>query len=81
MGQVTSVRRASEKEPATIDAALRPERLFARGGLNNFGEIAIDHGLDAHFFHFPLAELALPAHALRNARSIARGASSGSSRS
>jgi alkaline phosphatase D len=33
---------ATLKEPATIDADLGPERLFARGGLNNFGEIAVD---------------------------------------
>jgi hypothetical protein len=29
-------------EPERIDADLGPSRLFARGGLNNFGEIAID---------------------------------------
>jgi alkaline phosphatase D len=33
---------ATLKEPAMIDADLGPERLFARGGLNNFGEIAVD---------------------------------------
>jgi alkaline phosphatase D len=33
---------ASLKQPAAIDADLGPERLFARGGLNNFGEIAAD---------------------------------------
>jgi alkaline phosphatase D len=33
---------ATPKEPENIDAALGPERLFAQGGLNNFGEIAVD---------------------------------------
>jgi alkaline phosphatase D len=33
---------ATPKEPGTIDGSVGPERLFARGGINNFGEIAAD---------------------------------------
>ncbi|GAA4410347.1 helix-turn-helix domain-containing protein [Actinokineospora soli] len=36
--------------------------------------LMFDHGLDAHFFRFPLAELALPAHALREVSARRLGA-------
>jgi alkaline phosphatase D len=36
---------ASHGRPRPLDAALNPRTLFARGGLNNFGEISIEEAL------------------------------------